>query len=175
MKSPFGGEDLTWRTALDLGLGLLMLVLAFVGIGASDVSGAGTQGYWSVLAIGFALASYALQWAHAGEGFRHGEAALRMAVHWAGVLAAIQLVHLFIASGRLTNADTGLLEGVILALGTFLCGVHASWRLIVIGLALGLATAAVAYLEQYLWVLFGLAVLALVAILVVARARSAAD
>ena len=49
----------------------------------------------------------------------------------------------------------------IVALGTFTSGVHTNWRLVVIGAALGLGTAAVAYVERYLWVLFALAVLAL--------------
>jgi uncharacterized membrane protein YfcA len=43
----------------------------------------------------------------------------------------------------------------------------------VIGAALGLATVVVAYLEQYLWVLFALVVLALAVILLVARSRRA--
>ena len=38
---------------------------------------------------------------------------------------------------------------------------HTNWRLAVIGVALGLGTAAVAYVEQYLWILFVLALAAL--------------
>jgi hypothetical protein len=47
----------------------------------------------------------------------------------------------------------------------------------VLGLALGLATGTVAYVEQYLWVLLGLAVLAIAALVIGAkltRRRSAA-
>jgi hypothetical protein len=164
----------TWRHAFDMGVGIAMLLLAFVGIGASDVSGAGSQAYWSLLAIGFAVASFAMAWVHAGEGFHWSRSIGRMAVHWIGVLAAIELVYVFIASGRVANANIGLVNGVILALGTFLAGVHANWRLMVIGAALGLATAVVAYLEQYLWVLFTVALLALAAIFVVARLRKPA-
>ena len=86
---------------------------------------------------------------------------------------AIELVYIFISTGRLTNADTGLLNGTILALGTFTSGVHANWRLL-IGAALGLGTAAVAYVEQYLWVLFAVALLALGIIIAVARLRGRA-
>ena len=76
------------------------------------------------------------------------------------MLLAIELVYLLIAAGRLTNADTGLMNGDILALGTFTSGVHTNWRVAVIGAALGLGTAAVGYIEQYLWILFVLALLA---------------
>ena len=43
-----------------------------------------------------------------------------------------------------------------------------------IGAAVGLATVAVAWFEQYLWVLLGLAVLALGAVFLVARLRARA-
>ena len=65
------------------------------------------------------------------------------------MLLAIELVYMLIAAGRLTNADTGLMNGTILALGTFTSGVHTNWRVAVIGAALGLGTAAVGYVEQY--------------------------
>ena len=98
---------------------------------------------------------------HEPRGTAWWKAALKTALHWWACCCAIELVYCFIAAGRLTNADTGLLNGTILALGTFTSGVHTNWRLVVIGAALGLGTAAVAYIEQYLWVLFALALLAL--------------
>ncbi|HMQ91632.1 MAG TPA: hypothetical protein PKA33_04800 [Amaricoccus sp.] len=148
---------------------LVLLALAFAGIAASDVSAAGTQSYWTLITLIFALASFAVDWQHSGPDFRGSRSAVRLGLHWAGVFAAVQIVYFFIASGRLANADTGLVNGLILALGTFLCGVHVSWRLMVLGLALGLATGAVAYVEQYLWVLLGLALLAVVALLLGTR------
>ena len=150
-----------WRPAFDLGAGVVMFALAFVGIAASDVSGGGSQTYWSLLAIVFGVICLALDWVHEPRGTAWWKAALRTALHWLGVLVAIELVYIFISTGRLTNADTGLLNGTILALGTFTSGVHTNWRVAVIGAALGLGTAAVAYVEQYLWVLFALALLAL--------------
>ena len=160
-----------WRPAFDLGAGVVMFALAFVGIAASDVSGGGSQTYWSMLAIAFGVICLALDWVHEPRGTAWWKAALRTALHWLGVLVAIELVYIFISTGRLTNADTGLLNGTILALGTFTSGVHTNWRVAVIGAALGLGTAAVAYVEQYLWVLFALALLALGIIVAVARIR----
>ena len=116
----------------------------------------------------------ALDWVHEPRGTAWWKAALRTALHWLGVLVAIELVYVFIDAGRLTNADTGLLNGTILALGTFTSGVHTNWRLVVIGTALGLGTAAVAYIEQYLWILFALALLALGIIIAVTRMRGRA-
>jgi len=90
----------------------------------------------------------------------------QLALLWIGVFVAIQLVYFFITTGRFANADTGLVNGLILALGTFICGVYVNWRLMVVGVALAFATVAAAYVEEYLWVLLGVALLA-VALLVV--------
>ena len=155
----------------DVSIGGAMLLLAFIGIAASDVSSGRTQTYWLVLAVAFGLLSILLDWVHEPPGTAWAAPMLLTAVHWLGVLAAIELVHVFIDAGRLSNANIGLLNGVIVALGTFSGGVRTNWRLMVIGAALGLGTAAVAYVEQYLWILFALAVLALAAIYLVARWR----
>ena len=53
----------------------------------------------------------ALDWVHEPRGTAWWKAALRTALHWLGVLVAIELVYVFIDAGRLTNADTGLLNG----------------------------------------------------------------
>ena len=169
-----GERKWTWRSIFDAVIGGALLALAFIGIGASDVSGAGSQAYWSALAIAFGAAAFAVDWVHADDEFEFWPAAFAMAAHWIGVLAALQLVYLFIASGRIANADVGLVNGTLLALGAYLSGVHANWRMIVVGVAVALATLSVAWVEQYLWVLFALALLALVATYLVARARSRA-
>ena len=57
-----------WRPAFDVAAGAVMLVLAFIGIAASDVSGGGSQTYWSGLAIVFGLICIALDWMHEPPG-----------------------------------------------------------------------------------------------------------
>ncbi|MER2510263.1 hypothetical protein [Amaricoccus sp.] len=160
-----------WRPTFDAIIGGVMLLLAFGGVALSDVS-QGSQIYWSGLAIVFGLLCVALDWIHEPRGTAWAGPTLRTALHWLGVLAALELVFIFISAGRLTNADTGLFNGVVLALGTYTCGVYANWRLMIIGVALGLGTAAVAYVEQYLWILFLLALLALAGIFFFTRWRS---
>lgn len=160
----------SWRPMFDVVAGASMLVLAFIGIAASDVS-TRSQTYWSLIAVVFGLICLGLDFVHEPRGTAWWKAALRTALHWLGVLLAIELVYVLIAAGRLTNADTGLMNGAILALGTFTSGVHTNWRVAVIGIALGLGTAAVGYVEQYLWILFVLALAALGVIIAVARMR----
>jgi hypothetical protein len=146
-----------------------LIVLAFAAIAASDVSPTGTHVYWVVLVVLFGLANFAadrLHTSHSLTDLRSGSAIL---LHWVGVYAALQMIYFFVNSGRIANADTGLSNGLILALGIFTAGAHGSWRLMVVGVALGAATGAVAFVEEYMWVLFGISVLALVVLLVGTR------
>lgn len=150
-------------------VGLAMIALAFIGIASSDVSALGTQGYWTLLTIVFALASFIMNWLHSKHGWRLTAGAARLVLLWVGIFVAIQLVYFFITAGRFTNADTGLVNGLILALGTFASGLYVNWRLVVVGVALAAATVAAAFVEQYLWVLLGVAVLAVAVLVVGAR------
>ncbi len=94
---------------------------------------------------------------------------IALALHWIGVFAAMLLIYYFTTSGRFANANIGLANGLILALGTFLNGVHGNWRFMVVGGALGFGTLVVAFTEEYLWILFGIAVLALVVLVAGSR------
>jgi hypothetical protein len=149
--------------------GAVMLVAGFSAIAASDVSASGSRIYCTVLVVAFGAAALAAEWLYSGHTAMDTRTATRIVLHWFGVFVTIQLVYYFVASGRFANADTGLANGLILALGTFLAGVHGTWRLVVIGIALAVAAAAVAFVEEYLWVLFAVAILAIVALAFGAR------
>lgn len=168
---PPAARDWTWRSVVDAVLGVAMLLFGFIGIAALDDTGTGSEVYWSLLVIGFGIASVVVEWVHIDDEFRWGRGTLTVILHWIGVLVAVQFVYLFIAEGRTAGAVPGLVNGTLLALGTFLCGVHRDWRLVVIGAALGVATAAVAVISRYLWVLFLLAVVALAITFLVGRFR----
>ena len=164
-------RDWSWRSIVDAVLGIAMLVFGFLGIAALDDTGTGSQAYWSLLTIGFGAAALIMEWVHADAKFEWGRGTLRILAHWIGVLIAVQLVYIFIAEGRTAGAVPGLVNGSLLALGTYLCGVHTDWRLVVIGAALAFATVTVAILSRYLWVLLLLAVVALVITFLVGRFR----
>lgn len=157
------------RTVVEAVAGIVMLVAGFAAIAASDVSASGSRAYWTILVVAFGAAALAAEWLYSGRAAMGTRTAARIVLHWFGVFVTIQLVYYFVASGRFANADTGLANGLILALGTYLAGVHGTWRLVVIGVALAAATAAVAFVEEYLWVLFAVAILATVALMFGAR------
>lgn len=155
------------RVVIEAGVAAVLLALAFSAIAASDVSAVRTHLYWSLLVVVFAAVAFVVERLHPRPGSGGVRGALGIALHWAGVLVAVQLVYLLVASGRMANADTGLCCGLVLALGTFLAGVHGNWRLLVVGAALGAATAGVAFVEEYVWVLLLLALVVIVLLVVV--------
>jgi hypothetical protein len=155
-------------------VGAAMLVLAFAAIASSDVSAVGTHLYWSALVVCFALVTFAIDRLHPRKGSSLAKVALPILLHWLGVFLAIELVYFFVGTGRMANLDTGLTNALILALGTYLAGVHSNWRLMLVGLAIGLAAAGTAFLEEYLWVMLGLAVLVIVVLVLGSRRPSSA-
>ncbi len=146
-------------------VGIVMLVLAFFAIAASDVSASATHAFWTALVVLFAMVAFVVDRLYPDHRIGDPRRSISIGLHWLSVFIAIQLVYFFVSAGRMANADMGLSNGLILALGTFIGGVYGNWRLIVAGIALGLATAGVAFVEQYLWILSGIAVLAILALL----------
>lgn len=139
---------------------LALLALAFAGIAASDVSAASSYGFWLVLVLIYAAAALISDRLHSEHSMIHLRSAVSIALHWAAVLAAVSMIFFFVSSGRIANADTGLTCGAILSLGTFTAGAQGNWRMMLVGVTLAAATIGVAVVEEYLWILLGLAVAA---------------
>jgi hypothetical protein len=164
-----------WRSILDGVAVAVMLGLSFFGVAASDIQAGYAERYWYSIPVVFAAASILLSWAHSGPGFVLWKSALRQLLHWAGVLLGLRVVFYFIETDHFTEANAGLACGLLVALGALLAGVHGQWRLAPIGAALMAATAAVALIEENLWVLLGLALVGLLgAMLINLFSRSAA-
>ena len=142
-------------------VGLALLILAFFAIASSDVSATGSRSYWNLLLLIFAITAFASDRIHTEHSLADMRSVLTISLHWLGVFVAMQLVHYFVTTGRMANADTGLTNGLVLALGTFLFGIYSNWRMLVIGVALALATAGVAFIEEFIWFLVIIAVVAI--------------
>jgi hypothetical protein len=160
---------ISFGTIVEIGVGLAILGIAFAAIAATDVAAAGSLLYWSVLVLLVAIAALANSRLHGGRSVMDYRAALPVLFHWLAVLVVIHLLFVLVSTGRMANADIGLTCGFILALGAVVDGIHGNWRMIVLGLALGLLTVGMAVVEQYLWVLFGVAILAIAVLLVGGR------
>jgi membrane-bound acyltransferase YfiQ involved in biofilm formation len=62
----------------------------------------------------------------------------------------------------MTYEGIGLVVLLILSLATFLDGYHVGWRFYLTGTFLGITTVLAAYFEQFMWVMFIIAILSVV-------------
>lgn len=146
-----------WRY-ITIIVAFLLLIMTFVAVAWSDISSGQSHWYWTALAVLFGITSCVMQWGHAKGNVAAAvfKPVVLTALHWVTILVAIQIVYVYIDAGRFTNEATGLVNGLLLAVGIFLSGVYADWRLMVVGAALSAGLVAVSYLEEYELILSGL-------------------
>ena len=74
---------------------------------------------------------------------------MTQALHWLAFLAAMWLMFLPEVRGVVNDNATSLALLILLALGTFVAGVHARvWRICLVGLFLALSVPAVAWIQD---------------------------
>jgi hypothetical protein len=80
-------------------------------------------------------------------------------LHWLAFLVAMNIVLLPSVQRMLNAPATGLALLMLLALGTFVAGVHVSWQICVLGIIMALCVPAIAWLaESALLLLLGVVV-----------------
>ncbi len=153
---------------------IVLVVLSGVGVAINDYSPKSAFRYWLWMAPTFGVISIAAAWWRA---HRRDEsiaiAVQRQVLHWAGVVGAVYLIYLLQSTGRMENEAAGLAALIIIALASFLAGVHSDWRLMVLGAVLGVTVVGFAILEQIIWVVVLplMLIIIVVAALYIRRAR----
>lgn len=153
---------------------VLLVALSGLGVAINDYSPGDAYTYWLWMAPTFGVICTASAITRART---HGQSALlaaeRQLLHWAGVIGAVYLVYTLQTTGRMQNEAAGLAALTVIALAAFLAGVHSDWRLMVVGVVLGVTVVGFAVLERIIWLVvipaFGLIA---VAVLVLARLAS---
>lgn len=149
------GSNFRWFLVIEALVGLAMVLASFAMIDALGGNLSGTLTYWSFLVGGFALVTFAADRIYAAHRLADLSSALKIILHWAGVLVALNAALYFATSGRMAAEDMGLVGGLVLGVGTFLAGVHVNWRLMVVGAAIVAETHLVAYIEEHVWFTVG--------------------
>ena len=140
---------------------IAMLAASFVGVAYAGLSAAPSPLYWKIVTPVFGLLCIAAGWA--GAPARGGRMRLvwTQALHWAGFLLAMLVLFRPEVQSALQGrgAEIGLL--MLLAIGTFVAGVHAgSWRIMAVGAVLGAAVPLLALVQQSALLILATAVLA---------------
>ena len=126
-----------------------VLFLTLIGVAYTSYAKRPIVGYWEflTLVIGVLCVSTGWQQVHDKEG------RLRLvwtqALHWLAFLIAMNLV-LLTGMQTMLNADAmGLAILMLLALGTFVAGVHTrTWEVCALGAVMALSVPAIAWIEQ---------------------------
>jgi hypothetical protein len=126
-----------------------MLVLAVGGIVLTSFRGPTTWFYWMALAPIYALIVVISGWGRLETGAERMRLVATQVLHWAAFLGAMWLMFLPEVRGVVNDNATSLTLLILLALGTFVAGVHAAvWRICAVGIFLALSVPAVAWVQE---------------------------
>jgi hypothetical protein len=151
---------------LGFSLHALMLIAAVAGIAYTNAGGPHYKFVWVALAPFYGLICIFDGLRVARTGRERVRLVITQLLHWLAFLGVMYLMFLPRVEGVMNEdaAAIGLL--VILALGTFVAGVHAwSWRVCVVGLFLAAAVPAMAWIDE-VGLLLTVAALAIAALLI---------
>jgi hypothetical protein len=126
-----------------------MLALAVGGLVLTSFRGATTYFYWMALAPAYGLIAIISGWRHADGGAARMQLVVTQSLHWLAFVGAMWLMFLPQVRGIDSDNATSLTLLILLALGTFVAGVHARvWRICAVGVFLGAAVPAVAWVQE---------------------------
>ncbi|MBY6242094.1 hypothetical protein K3F48_13000 [Methylosinus sp. Sm6] len=140
-----------------------VLILAIFGVAYTSIAQKPLFGYWEFLGAAVGVACVAIGWRKTQDKRERYVIARTQLLHWAAFLVAMNIVLWPSVNTFLNGPSTGLALLLLLALGTFVAGVHVSRDIAVLGLALAAAVPAIAWFKQ-IALLLALGLLVLVAV-----------
>ena len=147
-----------WLRELPYGV---VLVLTLLGVAYTSLTKRPTTSYWELLVPVTAAVCIWSGWRYAHDKKEQIRLIWTQAAHWLAFLVAMNLL-LLPSVQKMLNADaTGLAILLLLALGTFVAGVHIpAWEVCILGFVMALFVPAIAWIEEAaLIVLLGVVVL----------------
>jgi hypothetical protein len=142
----------------------VVLILTLFGVAYASFSRQSMVGYWEFLAPVIGLLCVGIAWPQAPDKAARLRLIWTQALHWLAFLVAMNLLLLSGVASTLSADATGLMILTLLALGTFVAGVHTqAWQICVLGMIMGLGVPAIAWIERSALLLL-LVVVALAAI-----------
>ena len=144
---------------------LIVLILAMLGVAYTSITGQPLYGYWEFLGLAIGVACIVIGWRKTEDKRARRQIVVTQCLHWTAFLIAMNILLLPSVNTFLNGPATGLALMLLLALGTFVAGVHVvSAEIAILGVVLALTVPAIAWLKQaaLLLALAGLVVGALV-------------
>jgi hypothetical protein len=128
---------------------VVVLILTLFGVAYASFSRQSMVGYWEFLAPVIGILCVIIGWPHAHDQAARVRLIWTQAAHWAAFLVAMNLLLLSGVASLLSPDAIGLTILTLLALGTFVAGVHTqAWQICVLGMVMGLGVPAIAWIER---------------------------
>jgi len=126
-----------------------VLVLTLFGVAYASFSRQSMVGYWEFLTPVIGILCVVTAWPHAPDRAARLRLVWTQALHWLAFLVAMNLLLLSGVASTLSADASGLMILTLLALGTFVAGVHIqAWQICVLGVVMALAVPAIAWIER---------------------------
>ncbi|MBM3184171.1 MAG: hypothetical protein FJZ64_02570 [Chlamydiae bacterium] len=139
-----------WKARL--GVGVIMIVLAFLGMVVTDVRSEGGWDYWKWMVPVYAILALWLSWYVKRKQQTISPITIwHEILHWAGLIAAIFLVSYLVHLGTISRFIAGIFHLILLSLGVFLAGIYIESIFLLIGIILGIFALVTAFLVQYMF------------------------
>jgi hypothetical protein len=124
-------------------------VLTIIGIAYTSFAKQALITYWELLAVVIGILCVITGWRYTETGRERVRLIGTQALHWLAILGAMNLVLLPTVQTMLNVDATGLAILMLLALGTFIAGVHTfDWQVSLLGLVMALCVPAIAWIER---------------------------
>jgi hypothetical protein len=128
---------------------VVVLILTLFGVAYASFSRQSMVGYWEFMAPLMGLLCVVLAWPHAPDKAARLRLIWTQALHWLAFLAAMNLLLLSGVASLLSPDAIGLTILTLLALGTFVAGVHIrAWQICSLGVVMALGVPAIAWIER---------------------------
>ena len=128
---------------------VVVLILTLFGVAYASFSRQSIVGYWEFLTPVIGVLCVFTAWPHAPDRAARLRLVWTQALHWLAFLVAMNLLLLGGVASTLSADASGLVILTLLALGTFVAGVHIqAWQICVLGVVMALAVPAIAWIER---------------------------
>jgi len=150
----FGIEEIIFIT---------IILLSIIGVGITDYAPTESWAYWIFMAAVLCACAVLIE-----KNLLHrkdvsfSKLLITQLVQWGATLIAIMLSFAFVKTGRMTYEGSGLVILLLLSLSTFLDGYHVGWRFYLAGFFLGMSAILAAYVEEFMWILFIIALASII-------------
>lgn len=136
-----------------LTVGIVMLILAFIGVIVTDVVSTGGWNYWKWIVPIYAILALWLSWYERRKKETVSPITLwHELLHWIALFGAVIILEVYVRMGFLSRFLASLVALTTLSLTVFTLGIYVEWTFMVIGIALALFALVVALFIKFIYV-----------------------